>query len=111
MDHIWTMPREYCGRRSSFIAAHAQTVTATVPVGTNPFDIAVNPVTNKIYVTNPGGAPIGIGTVTVIDGATNKATGVALAEVYEVSSGAPDWRTSPPGPSWERAPISSSPAS
>ena len=40
----------------------AETVTATVAAGTNPFDIAVNPVTNKIYVANGNSA-----NVTVID--------------------------------------------
>lgn len=47
----------------------AQTITATVPVGTNPYAVAVNPVTNKIYVAESG-------SVTVIDGATNATTAV-----------------------------------
>ena len=34
------------------IAAHAQFVMATVGVGTEPVSVAVNPVTNKIYVAN-----------------------------------------------------------
>ncbi len=46
-------------------SAGAQIVTATIPVGTYPVAVAVNPVTNKIYVA------ISSGTVTVIDGATN----------------------------------------
>jgi YVTN family beta-propeller protein len=54
------------------LAAHAQTVTTTVTVGTTPFSVAVNPVTNKIYVANQGSA-----NVTVIDGATNSATTVS----------------------------------
>jgi hypothetical protein len=33
-------------------AGWGQAVTATVPVGTNPVAIAVNPTTNKIYVAN-----------------------------------------------------------
>jgi|SRR5215470_4548385 len=33
-------------------AGRGQTVTATIPVGKNPVAIAVNPVTNKIYVAN-----------------------------------------------------------
>ena len=47
--------------------AAAQT---SVPVGTNPFSVVVNPVTNKIYLANDLtlGQPTGI---TVIDGATN----------------------------------------
>jgi hypothetical protein len=42
--------------------AQAQTVTGTPAVGTNPRAVAVNPVTNTVYVANSGG-----GTVTVID--------------------------------------------
>jgi YVTN family beta-propeller protein len=48
--------------------APAQNVTATVAVGGNPSAIAVNPVTNKIYVE------IGGDNVAVIDGATNSFT-------------------------------------
>src|SRR5207253_1569837 len=48
------------------LAAHAQTVIATVGVGTGAFQVAVNPVTNKIYVVNRDS-----NSVTVIDGATN----------------------------------------
>ncbi len=50
----------------------AQTVTATVPVGTSPVAVAVNSVTNKIYVANSGSK-----NVTVIDGATNSTSTVA----------------------------------
>jgi YVTN family beta-propeller protein len=50
----------------------AQTVTATVPIGTLPEAVAVNPVTNKIYIANEGSA-----NVTVIDGATNATTTVS----------------------------------
>jgi YVTN family beta-propeller protein len=46
--------------------AHAQSVGATIPVGTSPAAIAVNPVTNKVYVANEGS-----NTVTIINGATN----------------------------------------
>jgi DNA-binding beta-propeller fold protein YncE len=57
----------------------AQQVIATVSVGTYPGGVAVNPVTNKIYVTNgicrnpPCSSS---GTVTVIDGATDNTTTV-----------------------------------
>src|SRR5271157_1009853 len=52
-------------------SAVAQVVIATVPVGMGPREVAVNSVTNKIYVANFGN---GSGnTVTVIDGATNSA--------------------------------------
>src|SRR5260370_23622305 len=46
--------------------ARGQTVTATVAVGQSPSAMAVNPVTNKIYVANRSD-----NTVTVIDGASN----------------------------------------
>jgi YVTN family beta-propeller protein len=54
------------------LAAHAQTVTATLAVGTTPLSVAVNPVTNNVYVANYGS-----NTVRAIDGATNHATTVA----------------------------------
>jgi YVTN family beta-propeller protein len=51
----------------------AQTVTTTVGAGSNPHGVAVNPVTNKIYVSNNGSANI-----TVIDGATNATATVGV---------------------------------
>ncbi len=48
--------------------------TTTVSAGTNPGALAVNPVTNKIYVGNNGSI-----NVTVIDGATNSVATVATA--------------------------------
>ena len=50
----------------------AQKVTATVVTGPNPFAIAVNPVTNKIYVVNDAAS----GSVTVVDGVTNATAAV-----------------------------------
>ena len=47
--------------------------TVTLSVGTTPIALAVNPVTNQIYVVNWDG-----GTVTVIDGATNGATTISV---------------------------------
>ena len=62
----------------------AQTVTATVPVGTTPVSVAVNTLTNKIYVVNQditntliNGVWVGnivSGSVTVIDWATTTTT-------------------------------------
>jgi YVTN family beta-propeller protein len=52
--------------------ASAQSVTATVAAGTQPQAVAVNPVTNKIYVSNFNG-----NSVTVIDGVTNTPTTIA----------------------------------
>src|SRR5437016_2377507 len=45
----------------------------TVEVGASPVAVAVNPVTNKIYVANANGS-----SVTVIDGATNTTATVAV---------------------------------
>ena len=45
--------------------ALAQTVIKTIPVGAGPWDVALNPVTNKIDVANGNGS-----SVSVIDGAT-----------------------------------------
>jgi uncharacterized repeat protein (TIGR01451 family) len=53
--------------------AAADTVTAQVPISSAPSSVAVNPVTNTIYVANGGSA-----NVTVIDGATN-ATATVIA--------------------------------
>jgi YVTN family beta-propeller protein len=55
-------------------SAWSQTVTATISVGTAPEAVAVNTVTNKIYVANYLSA-----NVTVIDGTTNSATTVQAA--------------------------------
>ena len=52
--------------------AAADTATATVTAGTGPFAVAVNPVTNKIYVANYSS-----GNVTVIDGTDNSTATVA----------------------------------
>lgn len=60
------------------VAVRAQTVVATIPVGTDfPRAVAVNPVTNKIYVascTLHGLGRPATGSLTVIDGATNATT-------------------------------------
>ena len=55
--------------------AGAEYVSATIAVGSNPLDVAVNPVTNKTYVTNFDSQ-----NVTVIDGKTNTAVSVAVGE-------------------------------
>src|SRR5579862_3343421 len=70
------MRRVYWGLAFLMLSAAglgAQTVAATVAVGTQPFAVAVNPVTNQIYVVNYGG-----NSVTVIDGATNTTTTLAV---------------------------------
>jgi YVTN family beta-propeller protein len=51
----------------------AQTVTAMVPAGLAPNGVAINPVTNKIYVVNQLD-----GTVTVIDGSRNTTSTVTV---------------------------------
>jgi YVTN family beta-propeller protein len=48
------------------VTARAQTVTAGIAAGSAPLSVAVNPVTNKIYVANQNS-----NNVTVIDGATS----------------------------------------
>ena len=53
--------------------ASADWVTTTVAAGDGPHAVAVNPVTNKLYVANSDGA-----SVTVIDGATNDTATVAV---------------------------------
>ncbi len=61
----------------------AQQVIATVPVGIQPWGLAVNSITNKIYVANScdsnpnGSCSGGTGTVTVIDGATDNTLSVS----------------------------------
>ncbi|HTC92904.1 MAG TPA: Ig-like domain repeat protein [Terriglobales bacterium] len=54
------------------ISASGQTVTTTVTVGTAPTAVAVNPVTNKVYISNATS-----NNVSVIDGATNTIATVA----------------------------------
>jgi uncharacterized repeat protein (TIGR01451 family) len=49
--------------------AGGPTVIATVTVGTGPFEIGVNPTTNRVYVVNYGSG--GGNTVSVIDGSNN----------------------------------------
>ncbi|MHA7965581.1 YncE family protein [Paenibacillus sp. CAU 1782] len=60
--------------------------TTKVPVGEHPITIAINPVSNKIYVVNSGvhNSELnkyveGTGSITVIDGASNKTTTIAAA--------------------------------
>ena len=74
-----------CGATS--LPTYAQVVTATVTNVYDPISVAVDPVTNKIYVAN---SLVNIyapdGTVTVIDGATNNTTTVdAGVEPYAVA--------------------------
>jgi len=69
-------------------SAHAQVVTATIPVGGYPDYAAVNPVTNTIYESNwlctdiPCQSP---GTVTVINGVTNAMIGTVNAGVNPIA--------------------------
>ena len=55
----------------------SQSITATVSVGAAPEAVAVNKVTNKIYVADLGGIS-GNGVVTVIDGTTHATTTVQV---------------------------------
>jgi YVTN family beta-propeller protein len=56
----------------------ATNAATTVPVGTAPTDVAVNPVTNKIYVANSYGVIPGLGSVSVIDGATETVATISV---------------------------------
>ena len=62
------------------VPTFGQVVTATVPTGMQPFGIAANQATNKVYVSNLTCSETppcpSAGTVTVIDGATNNTTAV-----------------------------------
>jgi YVTN family beta-propeller protein len=68
----------------------ATNATTTVPAGNGPWAIAVNTVTNQIYVANSNTVinqeyvPNTSGTVTVIDGATNATTTVPVGSDPEV---------------------------
>ena len=61
----------FCWTGGQFVKA--DTVSGTVPAGSGPNAVAVNPVTNKIYVANQGS-----NNVTVIDGTNNSTTTVAV---------------------------------
>ena len=63
-------------------AATANTVTATVPAGSEPFAVAVNATTNTVYVTNNGGD-----TVSVISGATNTVTNTVILPAGSTPAG------------------------
>ena len=60
------------GSDSVTVIDGATNLTTSVSVGKSPYAIAVNPVTNKIYVANNRS-----NNVTVIDGATNSTTTVS----------------------------------
>ena len=60
------------------VPAIAQVVTATVPTGVDPASIALNAITNKIYVVNKCGNCQSAATVTVIDGASNTTSTVTV---------------------------------
>ncbi len=59
------------------------TTAVTDPRAVNPIAVAVNPVSNKVYVANNGnpggtaGASFNVGSVTVVDGATNATANIA----------------------------------
>jgi YVTN family beta-propeller protein len=70
--NFWLTPMLILAAFSALVAAPArgQSVTATPAEGDEPHAVAVNPVTNKIYIANLDG------TLTVIDGATNAVSNV-----------------------------------
>ena len=62
--------------------AHAQTTTATIPVGSTPSGVGVNAATNTAYVANALS-----GTVSVIDGATNAVTATVAVGSFPLGVG------------------------
>src|SRR5260370_40155111 len=62
-----------------------QTVTATVKTGIIPVAVAVNPVTNKLYVANTGSS-----NVTVIDGSNNTTATVSAGTNPQAVAGNPE---------------------
>ena len=63
----WILRRRWGFLLLGLLAISAQLMgQSLVGTGSQPFAVAVNPITNKIYVANRGQ-----GTVTIIDGATN----------------------------------------
>src|ERR1700733_3507771 len=61
-------------------AAYAQTVTTTVNAGSEPASVAVNPVTNKIYIANYAG-----NNVIAIDGATNSTAAIVQTGTFPIA--------------------------
>ena len=59
----------------------ATSSTATIPVGTEPYAVTVNQITNRIYVANRRD-----NTVTVLDGATNTAGAIVTVGMLPLSS-------------------------
>ena len=72
-----------CGATS--LPTYAQVVTATVTTEYYPTSVAVDPVTNTIYVANRfhNIYTSDDGTVTVIDGVTNNTTTVAVSSPWQ----------------------------
>jgi DNA-binding beta-propeller fold protein YncE len=59
---------------------------ATVPAGTSPFGLAINPVSNRIYVGNSAFGAAFPGGITVIDGVTHAATQADMSLVPQISA-------------------------
>jgi YVTN family beta-propeller protein len=65
--------RNFSAAAGGQVLAPVNTSQGNISVGTRPIAVAVNPVTNKIYIANQGSA-----TVTVIDGSNNTTAVVAV---------------------------------
>jgi len=77
----------------SVISGRTGTVTATIPVGSEPIGVAVNPVTGTVYVTNADS-----NTVSVISGQTDTVTATIPWAANRSGSrltGSPEPSTSP----------------
>jgi DNA-binding beta-propeller fold protein YncE len=75
-------PNPCAGNGTVTVIDGASLATNTVTVGSNPYGVAVNPITNKIYVANICGNDVTCssysGTVTVIDGVSLTTTTVSV---------------------------------
>src|ERR1035437_8639221 len=75
-------PNPCAGNGTVTVIDGATLATNTVSVGSNPYGVAVNPITNKIYVANICGNDVTCssysGKVTVIDGVSLSTTSVSV---------------------------------
>jgi len=71
----------------SVIDSRTNTVVSNITVGNSPDSIAINPISNRIFVVN--GLAIGNETkttISVIDGSTNKVVNVIPIEIQSITS-------------------------
>ena len=86
--HLFRLP-VLSQRRDGYLDNGTNNATQTINVGVNPYYLAVNAVTNKIFVSNDCGNDINcasLGTVTVIDGLTNNTSTVNVGSTRRPSA-------------------------